>query len=755
MAPPLAMPHNMRPGTNGARNPFANGDPASIGRQMPIAPLPADPRQGQLARLGEGIRRAHAAGNAEHVRTLGTEYRRLQNELQGQMDQPSPGTQGGETVTLNIGGTRVQVDRSFLNLSPEDQARTVEEIAAQAGISDQGGPGGQESPLAAFRRKYPQYSDMDDAQLADAIYHRFYSDILREEFDRKLGTGGPLKLFTIEAPDGRKITIEADDEATALRGAQEWAESNPIDKGQSLTSPATGTPEMSDDGQSDPQARYNAALENVRAKYYPQLTDEQWQRAVQESPALKPYGGQELLTHGLTFGLADEAGALGNVMGNVFSGQDFGTMWSDFKELHEARRDLGRHQAGFAGGAAELAGGVLTGAPAVRAIAGAGSTASQIFKGIAGSGAMGAAYGAGATDGGLPDRAIGAGVGGALGVAGGVAAPLAAKGVQGVVRGARQTGLNIANRPLVRNAPTAQSIKRSAKSAYKEMEATGAVVQQPALSVLRQNMSNLLHREGLITPAGRVSTAYPKVTDAIASIEDFTTAPLGMKAAQVLHKSIRRVVKSTDPEESALGLRMLDAFEDWMDNLPPKSVSGNAAEAFNSWAKGKSEWARFKKVQTLEAAVDKAGRAKGGFAAGLRSQFNRILDNPKRQRGFTKAELDAMRKFADGGTMQKLVELATAFKGIPGAAAMFSATGGNIPLAVAAWGAGMGAKGAVNQGARGMANTMRASAALPNGVPQLPPPLPVLSGSMGVGASGANPLLSDQHDVLSRSFGGR
>lgn len=36
-----------------------------------------------------------------------------------------------------------------------------------------------------------------------------------------------MPRYTIEAPDGRKITIEAGDQATALRGAQEWAKANP------------------------------------------------------------------------------------------------------------------------------------------------------------------------------------------------------------------------------------------------------------------------------------------------------------------------------------------------------------------------------------------------------------------------------------------------------------------------------------------------------------------------------------------------
>lgn len=41
--------------------------------------------------------------------------------------------------------------------------------------------------LAEIREQYPQYSDLSDAALADALYGKFYSDIPRKEFDAKLG----------------------------------------------------------------------------------------------------------------------------------------------------------------------------------------------------------------------------------------------------------------------------------------------------------------------------------------------------------------------------------------------------------------------------------------------------------------------------------------------------------------------------------------------------------------------------------------
>jgi hypothetical protein len=45
--------------------------------------------------------------------------------------------------------------------------------------------------LAEIRAQYPQYSDMSDGDLAGALHKKFYSDIPKEEFDKKLGLKAP------------------------------------------------------------------------------------------------------------------------------------------------------------------------------------------------------------------------------------------------------------------------------------------------------------------------------------------------------------------------------------------------------------------------------------------------------------------------------------------------------------------------------------------------------------------------------------
>lgn len=41
--------------------------------------------------------------------------------------------------------------------------------------------------IADIRKKYPQYDDMSDDQLADAFHKKFYSDMSKDEFDKKIG----------------------------------------------------------------------------------------------------------------------------------------------------------------------------------------------------------------------------------------------------------------------------------------------------------------------------------------------------------------------------------------------------------------------------------------------------------------------------------------------------------------------------------------------------------------------------------------
>ena len=51
-----------------------------------------------------------------------------------------------------------------------------------------------QSALAQFRHRF-EYGDLSDAQLADRLYTKFYSDMPREEFDRWITVPQPQRKF--------------------------------------------------------------------------------------------------------------------------------------------------------------------------------------------------------------------------------------------------------------------------------------------------------------------------------------------------------------------------------------------------------------------------------------------------------------------------------------------------------------------------------------------------------------------------------
>jgi hypothetical protein len=498
--------------------------------------------------------------------------------------------------------------------------------------------------------------------------------------------------------------------------------------------------------------RYQAALERVRQSQFPDMSDEEWAHYSDQffAPDIKAQADQSQ-----AFGFSDELSAAVGGLGSQVrqwtggGGPGYGESYGDLYELEQARLELARQENGALGTAAEIvsgaamlgpgrtaAGGLpaLAVGPTMPAAVQSGGRLVQAAKAAVPLAAEGGIYGFGATDGDLGERAKGAATGAAISVAAGAAAPLVAKVAQGVGRRIAQVPVNMANRQAMRqavkSAPAAAAIKGTSQAAYKAAERTGAEIGPQAMQILSHDMTELARLNGLIMPSGKLSTAYPKVAHALRSIREFAQGPVSIEQAQTLLKSIRAAQKSIDPDEARLGMQMANAFEDFLDGLPPSAFSKNgqrAGEAVQQWAVGRTEWARAKRTQAIENIIADARLAKGGFASGLRSGFASMLksNNAKKRRGFSKADLDAIERFVEGGPIQELLERIGGGAGLPGGV-LGGITGGPVG-AVAVPAAGMGARRLTNRNARQAAQNLRAQVAIPGGVPMraLPPPMPL------------------------------
>lgn len=219
-----------------------------------------------------------------------------------------------------------------------------------------------------------------------------------------------MPVYTIETPDGRRLKIEADDEATAIRGAEEWSAGN---------------------AQTNEQ-RYQSSLNQVRQSQFPDFTDQQWNEYSQQFFA--PQDFQGIAQAGQLFGFTDEIGAglgaLGsqarNWLGDSAS-PGFGEAYGQYAELEQARRNLGKEQMGEAAalGAEVLGGASIFGAPtsvasALTQTAVQPSRLQTVGAGLLAGGAMGGLYGFGSAD---EERGAAALQGGLVGGVVGAAAP--------------------------------------------------------------------------------------------------------------------------------------------------------------------------------------------------------------------------------------------------------------------------------------------------------------------------------------------
>lgn len=71
------------------------------------------------------------------------------------------------------------------------------------------------------RKKYPQYDDMSDQQLSDALYKKYYSDMPREQYDAKIGMGKPevSKEIGVTEDVARTVGTTPNDFAASLLSA--------------------------------------------------------------------------------------------------------------------------------------------------------------------------------------------------------------------------------------------------------------------------------------------------------------------------------------------------------------------------------------------------------------------------------------------------------------------------------------------------------------------------------------------------------
>lgn len=339
------------------------------------------------------------------------------------------------------------------------------------------------------------------------------------------------------------------------------------------------------------------------------------------------------------FGLGDEIAALPAAIRGAFTEEGFGPAYD--RAVEEERQRLAMFQESHPGAAtaAQLAGGLATGAGAyglgASFVRGAAPTASSLVpRATADAAAYGAltGFGAGET---LPERARNAGVGAVMGAA------------SGPIAGA--IGARFANAGIVRAAPTEEALRDASRVLFDQARSAGVQFETLSFDNAVRNIRTNIQGPGFRA----VSTPH-----AFAALDELQALPAAPTFDDV--NAVRQVLsqisrRDADPAEREVARRILGELDGYLGNLTPADVlAGDPAAASLYSSQARNLWRLAAKSDTITTALETAYRAAGagsptGLQAAIRTQFRTIARNQALMRGYTPEEQAMIEEIATGG----------------------------------------------------------------------------------------------------------
>lgn len=609
-------------------------------------------------------------------------------------------------ATLNINGKRVKVDDSFLQLSPEQQQATVEEIAGQLGAS-QPQPAPNEVANAGLPVVDPNAPGADGNSGSPA-----FQDALAQ-----IRSAAPMMQQQAPTEDTDRL-VRANQEATKLDSMMAPTAFNDASKsaqksflgnfGDEAYSTLVGAPmRMLTEGTS-----YSEGYKRSQA-----LQKEMDRRREERSPT---------------------ASTVGNIAGGIGGVASLGKV-------------------GFVEGAANAVPNAAASIPllgrlvpqsaktfipnAMNAARTAFPRATQLGSGLADATALGAMYEAGDAD---PGNRLGAAGWGALTGAG-----------TGLLGEGLAAGVGkVASKFLPKNLPAAPATEdlAAASSALYEK------ARQSGVSIKTQSFDNLAN--DVQAAAGRINEKLRPETAGIAEeVMAMKGKPLDLQGFDELRQQLRLAkqgAKKTDQE--FLG-RIQRVMDNYTDNIGAGDITGDI-KGFQYIKDARKLWAQKSKSQEIEnlldlADVDTGKYTQSGMANTIRqrtAQLYRDIKKGRNSSSWSKDEIALIRQMAKGGSNSKTVNLLSklAPRGVI-SAGLPQTIGGLLSIGVgpagllvnaAAPSIGYIAGTVADRGALAAANSLRDAAArgFVAKAPQLPSLSPYVRPLIGGGVAGTTSI---------------
>lgn len=421
-----------------------------------------------------------------------------------------------------------------------------------------------------------------------------------------------MPTYTIQTPDGRKIKIEAADEATAMRGAREWSQKNAAKPAQRSKTTGFLANVNRGTGIGDEMAAGFQAAGNI-------ITGKEKINPL----ALVPF-------------MINGASMFGNESGNAFleasglkrAGRN---AMAEQRVTEDAYAQSDPLKARFAQGVGNAATVAVPGAPMVKTLQTGNALANAGRFGIAAA-TEGAAYGL--ADRGTAEERVGAAKTNALFSA-----------VLGSGIGAAVTR-RAAPKVQAAKAPSIDELRASKNAAYKAADDAGVAYSPEAIDSLAQGVGDDLRAANLD------DALHPRATALLKRLEGMRGKPLTLTQIDQFRQLAGEVAASADKGERRLGRLAIQSIDEFLDAATPaQALTGDAARGAGLLTEARGLNQKVAKIDTINEAVNKAELRAGSTGSGgnvnnaMRQNLRRVLESG---RGYSAEEREALKAIVMG-----------------------------------------------------------------------------------------------------------
>jgi len=243
--------------------------------------------------------------------------------------------------------------------------------------------------------------------------------------------------------------------------------------------------------------------------------------------------------------------------------------------------------------------------------------------------------------------------------------------------------------------PTSDDLAQLAGKSYKQAEQLGGVL-KPEIT---NRFVNTIEKLGTQTEIGKLVAGDDAVSGVIQRISSIKNKPMTLEAAQEVDELLGRMVGSAPfsdagqiTKQGKKVLQIQEALRDTIEKANIDEIMGGK-EGFESLKQARKLWSASRKLSDIESILARA-EFSNNAATTIKTGFRTILTNPKRLKGYTKREIQLMRKAAKTGIIPDLLRTTVGSRLIP---IINISTGGGFGAGAATTGASIAARGAAEQ----------------------------------------------------------